>query len=167
MRTSTSDVLQRFLEHLPLATTDRVLVVLKGHLLVEELLRQFINVHMPSPQRLVDARLTFHQCLCMARAFSKDNMHEKLWDATEKLNGLRNKLAHALEPKEVDVKLREFVELLSDFHGTSEFADSEKKFGVLTSCVLAICLALSEAVQRVNFTVVSDSTKTEKSNIAP
>lgn len=138
----TSKLLQRFSEHLPLNSTDRTLVVLKGHLLVEEMLRQYVDQKFDKPEELAAARLTFQQCLCLARAFESNPLHEKLWLSVEKLNNLRNKLAHSLEPKNIDAHIKEFLYLLSNF----EILDEERKFGALTSCVLAICLSLSHAV---------------------
>jgi len=144
----TETTLQRFVTHLPLSTTDRVLVILKGHLLVEEMLREYIKLQVHRADKLQDARLTFHQCLCLARAFDKEESNEKLWSSVEKLNGLRNKLSHSLEPKDVEAKLKEFVSLLSDFKADEGYVDEEKNFGVLASCLLTICLSLSEFLRR-------------------
>jgi hypothetical protein len=139
-------LLQRFISHLPLNTTDRVLVVLKGHLLVEELLREYVEMHVRDPGPLLDARLTFHQCLCLARAFDDDPLREKLWLVIEKLNSLRNKLAHSLEPKDVERSVREFIQMQSNADPTLAYADGEKKFGALASCLLGICWTLSNAI---------------------
>jgi hypothetical protein len=141
-----SELLRRFVAHLPLDTTDRVLVVLKGHLLVEELLRAYIEKHVRRPAALADARLTFHQCLCIARAFDNDPSREKLWLVIEKLNGLRNKFAHSLEPKDVERSVAEFITMQSNFDPSLAYADDGKKFGALASCLLGVCLTLSHAV---------------------
>ncbi|WP_331343886.1 hypothetical protein, partial [Cellvibrio sp. UBA7661] len=63
----TTDV-SRFFSHLSIDSTDRVIVILKGHLLVEELLREYVNFQFPQPKALLDARLTFQQNLCLAKA---------------------------------------------------------------------------------------------------
>lgn len=138
---------ERFMSHLPLDSTDRVLVVLKGHLLVEEILREYVSAHVKHPKRLNDARFSFHHCLCLARAFSNDDSNEKLWDSIEKLNNLRNKLAHSLEPKDVDTKIKVFVELLSNSDPSLVYADDGKSFGVLSTCIFAIYLSLSHALR--------------------
>ena len=140
------DTLERFIKHLPLNGTDRVVVVLKGHLLVEELLREYVNNHFENAEILKDARLTFHQYLCLSRGFSVDESNEKLWTSIEKLNTLRNKLAHSLEPKDIETKCQEFVELLSSFAPNTEYLDSDKNFGALSCCILAICSSLSVAL---------------------
>lgn len=151
MQDPTTRLLQRFVTHLPLQTTDRTLVVLKGHLLIEEMLREFVSKHFHDPQQLTDARLTFHQCLCLARAIETDQLREKLWRTVERLNTLRNKLAHSLEPKELDKYVKEFLEMQSDFDPGEPFIDKEQKFGALASCILGMCLALSHAVHPREF----------------
>jgi hypothetical protein len=146
MSDSRSRLLKRFVAHLPLESTDRILVVLKGHLLVEELLREYVSKQFHNPSELVDARLTFYQCLCLARAADTDASHEKLWLVVERLNTLRNKLAHSLEPKDLEATIRGFVEMQSNFDPIAPYVDSEKKFGALAVCMLDICMSLSYAV---------------------
>lgn len=141
--TRTSDDIKRFITHLPLETTDRLTVVLKGHLLVEELLREYIWSQFESPGELDKARLSFHHCLCMAKALSAGNTDDKLWESVERLNGLRNQLAHNLEPKALEAKIRDFVEKLSTFNASEEYVRPDLKLGTLSACVMAVCLALS------------------------
>jgi len=69
--------LNRFISHLPLDSTDNVTVVLKGHLLVEELLKEYVILQFQKPEMLKDARLTFHQILCIARVSSNDALSER------------------------------------------------------------------------------------------
>ena len=156
MNRSTSTDLQRFIAHLPLQSTDRVLVVLKGHLLIEELLREYVNHHVRNPESLQDARLTFHQALCLARAFAPEESKEKLWNSVDKLNSLRNKIAHSLEPKDLEAKLKEFVEFLSNADPDVSHLDPDRTFGILSSCILAICLSLSEALRQFRTSSVAD-----------
>jgi hypothetical protein len=140
--------LNRFISHLPLDSTDNVTVVLKGHLLVEELLKEYVSLQFKKPEMLKDARLTFHQILCIARASSNDASSEKLWLSIEKLNGLRNKLAHSLEPKDLEIKIEEFVSHLSNFNPREDYVSQDLKFGVLTSCILGLCLSLSALLEK-------------------
>lgn len=135
--------MNRFLSNLPLDSTDQVSVVLKGHLLVEELLREYVNSNFSKPEKLQDARLSFHHMLCIARALSKDNSSDKLWDNIEKLNNLRNKLAHSLEQEVIENRIKEFVEHGSNFNPKETYISSDLKFGVLASCIFGICMTLS------------------------
>ena len=142
-------LLERFVSHLPLGTTDQTLVILKGHLLVEELLREYVHGQFSLPEHLSDARLTFQQCLCLAKASDTDQSRDKLWLLVGKLNALRNKLAHNLEPRDIDSALKEFVGIQSDFNPNDLFADKESNFGVLATCILGICMSLSYVVHPI------------------
>lgn len=144
MNSRRQDDLTKFVTHLPLNSTDRVVVILKGHLLVEELLREYTASTAISSEYLADARLTFHQCLCIARSFDPEPVsNKKLWAAISKLNSLRNKLAHNLEPKDIECKIDEFVEFLSLDYKGEVFADEDGNFGNLTMSVFALAQSLS------------------------
>lgn len=148
MPNRTGKDLNRFISHLPLDSTDNVTVVLRGHLLVEELLREYVSLQFQKPEMLKDARLTFHQILCIARASSNDAASDKLWLSIEKLNGLRNKLAHSLEPKDLEIKIEKFVSHLSNLNPRKDYISQDLKFGVLTSCILGLCLSLSALLEK-------------------
>jgi hypothetical protein len=139
----TQEELNRFLSNLPLDSTDQVSVVLKGHLLVEELLREYVNSELSKPEKLKDARLSFHHILAIARALSKDDSSDKLWDSIEKLNNLRNKLAHSLDKKIIEKRINGFVEHISNFNPQNDFVSPNLDFGVLASCILGLCMTLS------------------------
>lgn len=51
--------LTRFIKHFPLRTQDVSLMVFKGHLLTEELLREFLHVKVQHPSHVRDARLSY------------------------------------------------------------------------------------------------------------
>ena len=44
-------------------------MILKGHLLIEEQIKLIINERVRKHESLSDARLTFHQLICIAEAF--------------------------------------------------------------------------------------------------
>lgn len=77
---------------------DELTVVLKGHLLVEEQLRMIIRSLVANPQYIDKARLTFVNALFLARAVAGHFNNGLCWVAAEKLNALRNQLAHQAEP---------------------------------------------------------------------
>lgn len=101
------DASRRYYKHLPSAT-DMTLLLLKGHLLVEELLRQLVDNALVKPSALKDARLETYQCICLAEALFHGRAPSWLWDALRKLNGIRNKLAHNVEPIGLDDKIADF-----------------------------------------------------------
>jgi len=81
----------------PLVNLD--LLVLKGHLLMEEQLQLFLKELSRSPKFLRDARLSFNQKMHLFQAVSGCDA-EWLTFITH-LNTLRNSLAHRLEPGDV------------------------------------------------------------------
>jgi hypothetical protein len=98
----------RFQRYLP-SDRDPVLVILKCHLLIEELLRALVDRRVNEPSALNDARLSFNQYRCLAKAFIAHPKFDWLWEAIKKLNSVRNALAHKLEPHEIDVRIAELI----------------------------------------------------------
>jgi hypothetical protein len=102
--------MERFARHFPKGR-DVTLVILKGHLLIEEELNDLLTVTVPRPEHLFSARLTFLQRLRLAQAMYPTEGIDRLAPAIEILNSARNKLAHQLEPKALASTLAEFIEL--------------------------------------------------------
>ncbi|MBF7728750.1 hypothetical protein [Pseudomonas sp. N040] len=104
----------RFDAHLP-AIDDPILVVLKGHLLAEEILENLIKAKCRKPETLDNVEIGFFLKAKLARALVGDTHSNGLifptsvWDMLEALNSLRNELAHALEPKKLDAKIQRFL----------------------------------------------------------
>lgn len=104
----------RFKKFLPY-NGDRDLILLKGHLLVEELLRTYIKKMLPQPDELSDPReFGFIQYLRLTKAFQEDASHDWIWVALEKLNSIRNLLAHHLEPKGFEDRLEHFLSFVEE-----------------------------------------------------
>jgi hypothetical protein len=82
-------------------TQDLCLIVLKGHLLMEEQLQGIIDDSLKSPQLLKDARLECLQKIKLAQAIVGNNSvdgDDALWPTVIQINKIRNKFAHTLEP---------------------------------------------------------------------
>ena len=78
------------------------LVVLKGHLLIEEQLQGFLRVTSRHPKSLDDARLSFMQTAHLVRARGGLLYQDRsLWTLVVDLNKLRNRLAHRPEPGDI------------------------------------------------------------------
>ena len=88
---------KRYYKHLPPAD-DMTLLLLKGHLLIEELIHRLVEGKLAKPGALKTAKLETNDWICLAEALLHDQAPNWLWDALRKLNGIRNKLAHNLEP---------------------------------------------------------------------
>ncbi len=106
-----SDAARRFFTLLP-RDQDLTLVILKGHLLIEEQVRQIIDERVKKPDALTDARLSCSQAICIAESFFSEE-EKYIWNAFKKLNKIRNELAHKTEPIGVDDRIDDFVESVS------------------------------------------------------
>jgi hypothetical protein len=92
---------QRFLSTLPHGQ-DPELVLLKGHILIEEQVHFLIKRHLRNPGALseANAELESHQAIRLARAFYPPGHASELWGALLKLNKMRNDIAHSLLPRQ-------------------------------------------------------------------
>lgn len=77
---------------------DLTALILKGHLIVEELLTVGIETYCADIEQLRQANLRFGQRLALFRALERvPVVPNEFWDAVLRLNRLRNELAHNLE----------------------------------------------------------------------
>jgi hypothetical protein len=134
--------LTRFLRHMP-RNGDPELTLLKGHLLIEEMLQLLIEEKLANPAAMEDARLTFHQRLCLVRALYNDQLFGWVWTAIQKLNTVRNKLAHILEASEIQSQLEEFVTLVEREDGVPEAEILSPVFGRIHWALFKIHSTLS------------------------
>jgi hypothetical protein len=94
----TEDDFRKFWSHLPWESRDETAIVLKGHLLVEDLLREFCASRVRTPSELPKAKLTFQQVVHLSKALMNFHGPTWVWGGCNKLNSLRNDLAHKLTP---------------------------------------------------------------------
>ncbi len=103
---------ERFKEHLPLGG-DMTLMILKGHLLIEEQIAFLIKNRIPKPDALKEVDLTSHQQICLAEALVEEICLSGndlwLWPAIKKLNKLRNDIAHNLSKPGIDDRIADFI----------------------------------------------------------
>lgn len=99
------------MKHMPQGD-DLILIVLKGHLLIEEMLQEIIDISVANPAELENARFSFAHKLCLARALDHDHEPKRqMFLLIEKVNALRNQLAHNLEPADLERRVRDVVSL--------------------------------------------------------
>ncbi|MEW8288225.1 MAG: hypothetical protein AB2697_19775 [Candidatus Thiodiazotropha endolucinida] len=125
----------RFMAHVPKDSPDDSLVILKGHLLSEEILGDFISTKVAHPDHLhlEDGRWGFAKKVELAASMSNKDNHDKwVWSALKKLNSLRNKYSHSLEPKGLDIAISEFRFFVSP-HSPRRYLKGEL---TLYGCVL-------------------------------
>jgi hypothetical protein len=106
--------LEEITQHLD-KTDDQVLLILYGHLLVEERLLDIVSQVSREPQELQAARLTFNQVMFLCRAII-GRQDEPAWDFIRRLNEARNRIVHRLDPGDLDELLVSvIVKLRSDY----------------------------------------------------
>ena len=117
MQSEIFSTFERFKKHLPIGG-DMTLMILKGHLLIEEQIALLIENRIANPNALKKADLTSHQQICLAEALvAERNVDGKdlwLWPAIKKLNKLRNDIAHNLSKPGIDDRIADFVSRVPD-----------------------------------------------------
>jgi hypothetical protein len=106
------DILDRFVRHFPSESNDPTEIVLKGHLLMEETINRMLRSLLVTPDAIEGANLRFHQKLCLLRALDPAGPHSLIFDVAEKLNTLRNRLAHAIDHPKMEDAAKDLLSLL-------------------------------------------------------
>jgi hypothetical protein len=86
--------------------------VLKGHLLLEEELSAILAKKIGDHEVVSEAKLTFFQKLKLVQAAYGQEIPSETWLAIEKLNSLRNQMAHSLDSPKVSKLISELVAVL-------------------------------------------------------
>ncbi len=112
----------RFSKLFTKAPDPEMMIVLRGHLLLEEELRALLDTKFPRSEFLENARLTTHQAICLAEAFFRPQAEPWLWDVLHKVNKLRNDISHKLQPKDVAKRMREISDAVkAEIYPTTGF----------------------------------------------
>jgi hypothetical protein len=130
----------RLLSHLPVGN-DQTLTILKGHLLIEELVREMIDSKLKVPLSHSKIRFEFDQCLVIAKSLSGDKFEDWVWQAMRKLNKLRNDLAHNLEPKGFNDRVTDFISFIESNREVN--IGRESTFGPLQWAIVSLYIKFS------------------------
>lgn len=143
----------RYVRHLTLVLakeTSTETMVLRAHLLCEELLRNLLRRFAPRPDALKDTRLTFNQILRIAQAFTPVGNVPKLCHDLELLNRIRNALAHEIEPQNVQQPIKELVrEAMTYTAGVSKKPTKQVLLRMALSVVIGQLHAIGEYIDAV------------------
>jgi hypothetical protein len=112
------------------------LILLRGHLLIEVLLREFVASKARTPTAIDDAKLSFGQALNIARSHFDEDTPIALWRYLARVNHLRNTLAHNLDTSRFDLEWRSLVK-----SHRGEFASSGSDSDIDTFKHLLISIA--------------------------
>jgi len=83
-------------------------VIVKGHLIIEGALENIISQMFFHPEYVLDARLSFHQKVGLARAYGLRKDKISVWSLILEINKLRNEMAHRLRNKRRELVLVRF-----------------------------------------------------------
>ena len=100
----------RLIKHFPYQANDDLSIILKGHLLIEDLLVRYVKKKLKNPDKL--GNFKFYHFLCLAKALEDKTENNWIWDACEKLNNIRNKLAHHLEHTAIDNLKKDIITII-------------------------------------------------------
>lgn len=97
---------------------DAVILTLKGHLIIEQLLIKMMEVTAANPTPLKKLnRLQFSTRLLLVRTLLVENERFKIWDLVEQLNSIRNEFAHRLTPRQIDKDIERFISTYTQVFG--------------------------------------------------
>ena len=103
------------INHLPDGDADSVLIILKGQLLIERLVRKFIDSRLPNPKALEKQQFTAAGYIAIAESMCLSTEDSKwLWRQVKELNTIRNKLAHNLDPENIETRVNNFISTISN-----------------------------------------------------
>lgn len=90
-----------------MATKDEFLdVLLKGHLLIEEMLEKILKQYVFHREHLDQADLSFYKKMCLCRSFCLRKNNAGEWSLLAAINSLRNEVAHNLTPEDRQKKIQ-------------------------------------------------------------
>lgn len=118
------------------------IVILKGHLLLEESLNFIIENFVHHSDFINKAKLTFYQKLNVARAMSLTEQNNSMWTLIEKINTLRNDFSHRLESDKREEKIKVIVSLYKSEMNGSEFEHDWEKEDLPTFLAFVISLCI-------------------------
>ena len=141
-------------------------VILKGHLLIEEVLYRIITTFVFHPAHIENANLTFYNKVSVARSLSLGESENTMWNLILAFNTLRNKTSHFLDLEHRKSAL-EKVRLLYEKELSGEYPDEVKlvwqreKTPVALSYTFSLCFGFlgefeEEAVRFKEFVTEAD-----------
>jgi len=99
-----------FLDYVNIEKDSLLEIVLKGHIFIESLLNSILREYFPSPKFFDEARLGFYQKLKLVRAKHWREQNNDIWVLVEKINKLRNDMAHGLDQEKIKKSLNKVLE---------------------------------------------------------
>ena len=112
--------IDQFIAYLPVDFRDPSLIVLKGHLLLEVALKDYISKRVSFPARLNEGQINFSSLVLFASSLEDREGDGWLWKALKMANRIRNQIAHNLDNPKLSQAEKEFISYVQAHDG--EFA---------------------------------------------
>lgn len=93
--------LSHFMQQIP-KTQDLILIILRGHLLVERVIDAILRAAVPNPGLIEPLRLSFPQKITLARALSRGQASDPAWEFALSIHHLRARLITTDVSREID-----------------------------------------------------------------
>lgn len=127
----------RYHKHLH-GATDTTSIILKGHLFVEELLLEILKLHCRDSKPLDSINLSFHHKLNLVEAIFGSHLPgilfpTEIWNVLEKLNKLRNSLAHNIDSPKASIVFNSFISSYKKLSGGNSEIDIVNEIPVIDS----------------------------------
>ena len=120
-------ILLRFLTHLG-QTTDPTLLVLRSHLLLEELVHAAIASALREPAHVEKARLSFAQSVALLKSLSGVHPADRSWQFLSRINVLRNHLSHSLESPALERDIDALIKIVAPRTSAPIVAGEERAY---------------------------------------
>jgi len=114
------DKIDQFMTYLPVDFSDPSLVILKGHLLLEVALKDYISKRVHFPDRLDEGQIKFSSLVLFASSLEDSEKDRWLWKALKMANKIRNQIAHNLDNPKLSRSEKELIAYVQAYDG--EFA---------------------------------------------
>jgi hypothetical protein len=113
-------------------------IILKGHLVIEEIMTEAITRFVFHSEIAKEAKLQFHQKLTICRAISVREENNPMWELVAKINSLRNHLSHSLNDHERTKRINSLRSCYEQNFGTKALNEIEEMNQGSAMCMLAI-----------------------------
>ena len=134
------DAMNYFINNMP--EDDITLVVIKGHLLLEQQVKNIFYSKFENPIILKNTKFDVNQIINLTEAcFEQSTRNDYFWKCIKKLNNIRNDMAHNLENKGFEHKVNDLISIynkVSYSSVTNDISTLEK----LKSCIFGLAAEL-------------------------
>jgi hypothetical protein len=103
------------------------IAVLRGHMIVEEGVEEFLEVALFNPTYMKVQEMTFRRKVELVLSLSFGRDKDEFWPVVWALNQLRNKVAHEQDPKEVEEKMKYLRGVFLKALSPAQARDMEKR----------------------------------------